>query len=52
MDTSVAEIDLAQKDDGRFTVTVAHARLASSADVEPWKEFWSESLAALDERRP
>jgi len=45
----VAEINLAPTDDGRVTVTVAHAKLESPEDVEQWKGFWSEWLAALGE---
>lgn len=44
----VAEINLSPKDNGRATVTVAHAKLPSSADVEHWKGFWSAWLEALD----
>lgn len=49
LEQGVAEINLAPKDDGRVTITVAHARLGSPEDVEQWKEFWSGWLEALDE---
>jgi len=45
----VAEISLARKDDGRVTVTVAHAKLESPEDVEQWKGFWSGWLEAFDD---
>jgi hypothetical protein len=45
----VAEISLAQRDDGRATVTVAHAKLDAPEDVEQWKGFWSGWLEALDD---
>lgn len=43
----VAEISLAPKDDGRVTITVAHAKLASPEDVEQWKGFWRGWFEAL-----
>lgn len=49
LEQGVAEINMAPKDDGRVTVTVAHAQLESPEDVEQWKGFWSGWLAALDE---
>lgn len=49
LEQGVAEINLAPKDDGRVTVTVAHAKLTSPRDVEQWKAFWSDWLEALDE---
>lgn len=44
-----AEIALAPRDDGRVTLTVAHHRLPSPADVEHWKAFWADWLEALHE---
>ncbi len=49
LEQGVAEISFAPKDDGRVTITVAHAKLESPQDVEPWKVFWGEWLEALDE---
>lgn len=43
----VAEINLAPKDGGRVTITIAHARLDSPEQVEQWKVFWSAWLEAL-----
>ena len=49
LEQGVAEISLAQKDDRRVTVTVAHSKLESPEDVEQWKGFWSGWLEALDD---
>lgn len=46
----VAEIAIAPKDDGRATISVSHATLASPDDVGVWKQFWDEWLEALDDR--
>jgi hypothetical protein len=43
------EIAIAPKDDGRATVTVAHAKLPSPEAVAQWKPFWREWLQALDD---
>lgn len=44
----VVEIAIAPKDDGRVTVTVAHAKLDSRQDLERWRSFWGDWLEALD----
>lgn len=44
----VAEIAIAARDDGRATVIVSHARLSAAEEVEHWKAFWGDWLAALD----
>lgn len=44
-----AEINLTPKENGRVTVTVAHAKLESPEHVEQWKGFWSGWLEALGE---
>ena len=49
LEQGVAETNMASKDDGRATITVAHAELESPEDVEHWEWFWSEWLVALDE---
>jgi hypothetical protein len=46
--SGVAELSLASKDDRRVTVTIGHAKLPGSADVEHWRSFWGEWLATLD----
>lgn len=46
----VVEIAIAPKDDGRATVTASHTRLSSPDEVEHWKAFWRDWLAALDDR--
>lgn len=48
----VAEIDLAPRADGRVKVTIQHERLPEHGDVEHWKAFWGEWLAAIDDGRP
>jgi hypothetical protein len=48
LDHGVVELNLAPRDDGRVTVTVAHTKLASPENVEAWKAFWSDWLEALD----
>lgn len=45
----VAEISLAPKGDGRAVVAVGHAKLSTDDDVEHWKAFWGDWLAALDD---
>lgn len=45
----VAEIAIAPKEDGRATISVSHAKLASPNDVDVWKQFWGDWLQALDE---
>lgn len=44
-----AEIEIAPRADGRVTVTIAHERLPSPDDVERWKGYWTDWLAAIDE---
>jgi hypothetical protein len=34
--------------DGKTKLTVAHEKLASAEDVEPWKFYWSEWLDAVE----
>lgn len=43
----VAEIATTAKEDGRATVTINHTKLSSPAQVERWKAFWADWLAAL-----
>lgn len=45
----VAQLLLEAKPDGRTKVVVAHERLPDVGDVEEWKFFWGEWLAALNE---
>lgn len=45
----IAEIALAKKNDGRTTISIAHAKLTEPDDVAHWKAFWGEWLEALDE---
>lgn len=45
----VAEIAMDPRDDGRVTVSVAHAKLGAPEDVVRWKAFWGEWLEALDD---
>jgi hypothetical protein len=47
--SGTAEIAIDQRDDGRAKVTIAHAKLPEATDVELWKSFWGDWLAALDE---
>ena len=49
MDPGVVELDLAPRDDGRVTVSVAHAKLPAPEDVTVWKQWWGAWLEALDE---
>lgn len=44
-----AQIALDPKDDGTTKVAIVHERLPASDDVEQWKGYWSEWLAAIDE---
>jgi hypothetical protein len=44
----VALVDLASRDDGRTTVTIAHEKLPTASDVTLWKEFWGDWLEALE----
>jgi hypothetical protein len=44
----VAEIAIAPRGDGRVTITVSHAKLSSSRDVEHWKSYWGDWFRALD----
>jgi len=43
-----AQIALDTQADGRVKVSIAHERLTSSEEVERWKDYWSEWLAAID----
>lgn len=45
----VAMIWTDAKTDGRVTVGVQHAKLASPEAVQHWKDFWREWLRALDD---
>lgn len=45
----IAQVAIAPTGDGRAKVTVQHAKLDSIDDVDRWKHFWEEWLAALDE---
>jgi hypothetical protein len=45
----VAEIAIAPRDDGRATITVAHAKLPAPDDVAVWKAYWGEWLDNLEE---
>ncbi|MFN2556135.1 MAG: hypothetical protein ABR592_04570 [Nitriliruptorales bacterium] len=45
----VAEIAVVPRGDGRATITVAHAKLASPEEVAHWKAYWADWLRALDE---
>jgi hypothetical protein len=45
----VALVDLAARNDGRTTVTIAHEKLPSADAVTLWKDFWGEWLEALDD---
>lgn len=49
LDPGTAELDLAPRDDGRVTVTVAHAKLPTPEDVAAWKDWWGAWLEAIDE---
>jgi hypothetical protein len=49
MGAGVAEIAITPKDDGRATVTVAHAKLSSPEEVAHWKAYWADWLKALHE---
>jgi hypothetical protein len=44
-----AQITLDDVSDGRTKVSIAHEGLPSFDDVERWKTYWSEWLAAVDE---
>ncbi len=44
-----AEFSLEPTRDGRTKVTVAHAKLPTSAEVTAWRDYWSDWLAALDD---
>jgi len=46
-DGSRVSVNIGRKDGDRASVSVAHAGLASAGDVEPWRVFWKERLAAL-----
>lgn len=48
-DEGVAEISIIAKGDGRATVTVQHAKLTAPGQVSPWKAYWADWLATLDE---
>lgn len=43
----VAVIAMDPRDDGRTTVSIGHEKLPTSDDVELWKDFWADWLAAL-----
>lgn len=43
------QIAIDPRPDGKAKVTIAHERLPSFEDVERWKAYWSEWLAAIDE---
>lgn len=45
----VAEIGVVPKEEGRVTVTVAHAKLGTAEEVTRWKAYWRDWLQALDE---
>jgi hypothetical protein len=45
----VAQFSLDALDDGRVKVAVVHDKLASPAQVEEWKSYWSAWLEAIDE---
>jgi hypothetical protein len=44
-----AQIAFDPQPDGRAKVTILHERLPSFEDVDEWKAYWSEWLAAIDE---
>lgn len=44
-----AELAIDERDDGRAKVTVQHEKLPEFDDVDLWKSFWGDWLAALDE---
>lgn len=48
-DEGLAEVAIAPRDNGRATVTIAHAKLSSPDAVTRWKAFWGAWLTALDE---
>jgi len=43
-----AQIALDPASEGRVKVTIAHERLPSPAEVDQWKNYWSEWLEAID----
>ncbi|WP_052665224.1 hypothetical protein [Nitriliruptor alkaliphilus] len=43
-----AEISMTPRDEARVAITVAHEKLPDAADVDHWKSFWDEWLAAVD----
>lgn len=47
MDEGVALVSLTAKPDGRVAVGVQHEKLATTDDMERWKFWWDEWLAAL-----
>ncbi|HBX76834.1 MAG TPA: hypothetical protein DEG43_04250, partial [Acidimicrobiaceae bacterium] len=49
VEETTVEFAFAPATDGRTKVTVAHSRLASSEEVQIWKQFWTEWIDALDE---
>ncbi len=44
----VAQVAVEERPDGRVRVAVQHQGLPSPDDVDPWRTFWSDWLAALD----
>ncbi len=42
-----ARIEVSEVGEGKAKVTIQHAKLATSEDVERWKFFWDDWLSAL-----
>ena len=49
LETGTVSFAIDEKHGGRATVSVAHEKLSEPAEVEPWKQFWTDWLEALDE---
>lgn len=45
----VASFGLTDKGDGRVNITIQHAKLPGTDDVDEWKFYWTEWLDAVDE---